>query len=111
VLCGKKISYLLIEIKIYFSLRMLGCKKSKKRVIIFDLFNFKRAFSSAPRMRADPLGTTASAFGTPYASSFLVNPLGASLIILLGMASTLFFLTASLPGFFGLDPSYAHILQ
>jgi hypothetical protein len=109
VLYGKKISYLLIGIKIYFFLRMLGCRKSKKRVIIFDLF--KRSFSSAPRMRADPLSTTASAFGTPYASSFLVNPLGASLIILLGMASTLFFLTASLPGFFGLDPSYAHILQ
>lgn len=70
-----------------------------------------RLFSTTFIKKADPLSTVVVAFNTPYASSFLSNPLGGAFILLMGMASTLFFVTASLPEFFAQDPSYALIIQ
>ena len=70
-----------------------------------------RSFSSTLSRKGDPLGNLVVAFGTPYASSFLCNPLGGAFILLMGMASTLFFVTMSLPEFFAQDPSYAVIIQ
>lgn len=70
-----------------------------------------RSFSSTFSKRGDPLSNLVVAFSTPYASSFLCNPLGSAFILLMGMASTLFFVTISLPEFFAQDPSYAAILQ
>lgn len=78
------------------------------------IVNYKltiRSFSSTYRREGDPLGTVAAAFTTTYAPSFLSNPLGASFIILMGLATSLFFVTGSLPGFFGQDPTYAMIIQ
>ena len=70
-----------------------------------------RSFSSTFSRRGDPLGSLVVAFSTPYASSFLCNPLGGAFVLLMGMASTLFFVTMSLPEFFAQDPSYAVIIQ
>ena len=70
-----------------------------------------RSFSSTFSRRGDPLGSLVVAFSTPYASSFLCNPLGGAFVLLMGMASTLFFVTMSLPEFFAQDPSYAAIIQ
>ena len=71
----------------------------------------KRDFSSTQIKRGDPLGTAAAAFAYSYASSLLVNPLSASILILIGMGSTLFLLTGGLPAFFSVDPEYASILM
>lgn len=70
-----------------------------------------RPFSSTSSRRGDPLGSLVAAFSVPYAPSFLCNPLGGAFILLMGMASTLFFVTMSLPEFFSQDPSYAIIIQ
>jgi len=70
-----------------------------------------RPFSSTPRRRADPLSTTVVAFGSSHAPSLLSNPLGCAFVLLTGMATTLFYLVAGLPGFFAHDPSLWHILQ
>ena len=70
-----------------------------------------RSFSTTSIRKADPLSTVVAAFNTPYVSSFLANPLGGAFILLMGMASTLFFVTMSLPEFFAQDISYAMILQ
>ena len=70
-----------------------------------------RSFSSTPRRKGDPLFTTSIAFASPYAASLLCNPLGAAFILLMGMATTLFFLTLGLPGFFALNPPLGLVLQ
>jgi hypothetical protein len=71
----------------------------------------KRPFSSTPSRKGDPLGFVVAAFSSPYAPSFLSNPLGTAFILLMGMAVTLFFLISSLPAFLASDPSYVLILQ
>src|SRR5215469_12938085 len=71
---------------------------------------FTRSFASTPSNRADPLGFVALSFATPYPPILLANPLAGAFILLMGMGSTLFFLTSSLPLFFAQDPSYAEIL-
>lgn len=90
-------------------------RQVKPRYIAQNLCTFtklsRRLFSSSSIRRGDPLSTVATAFATPYASSVLSNPLGGAIILLMGMATTLFFLTTSLPEFFASDPSYALIIQ
>lgn len=70
-----------------------------------------RPFSSTTRRKVDPLSITSMAFATPYSYSLLANPLAGAFILLMGLATTLFFLTSHLPEFFGQDPSYVVILQ
>lgn len=70
-----------------------------------------RLFSTTSMRKADPMSTVVISFNTPYASSFMANPLGGAFILLMGMASTLFFVTAALPEFFAQDYSYALIIQ
>jgi hypothetical protein len=69
-----------------------------------------RPFASTTSNKADPLGFVALSFATPYPPSLLANPLAGAFILLMGMGSTLFFLTSSLPLFFAQDPTYAEIL-
>ena len=69
-----------------------------------------RPFSSTSSNKVDPLGVVALSFATPYSPSLLANPLASSIIILIGLAGTLFFTTLALPQFFLQDPSYAQII-
>jgi hypothetical protein len=71
----------------------------------------KRWFTSTSSRRVDPLGTVALALATPYPPSYLFDPFSATLLVLLGMAGTLFFVSVSLVDFFASDPSYVMILQ
>jgi hypothetical protein len=59
-----------------------------------------RSFFSTPHRRGDPLSITITAFGSPYASSLLANPLAGGFIILLGMTTSLLFSVIDLPAFF-----------
>jgi len=70
-----------------------------------------RYLSSSPRLGADSLGVLIASLGTSYTPSFLGNHLGAAFILLMGLASTLFFVTASFSGRIAQDPSYEFILQ
>jgi len=63
-----------------------------------------RPFSSTPPRRADPLSTTVAAFGSSHAPSLLSNPLGCAFVLLMGLATALFYLVAGLPAFFSQDP-------
>ena len=87
-------------------------KKSKRNSSKFDyvksdLFSFPlRSFSSTPCRKGDPLGTTVVAFASSYASSLLSNPLGGSIVLLMGMATTLFLVVMDFPVFFAQDPPY-----
>jgi hypothetical protein len=54
-----------------------------------------RSFSSSPLRKADPLSTTAMAISIPYAVGFVSNPFSLSLVLLTGMATAIFGLTAS----------------
>jgi len=65
-----------------------------------------RSFSSTSCRKGDPLGTTVIAFGSSYASSLLSNPLGGAIVLLMGMATTLFLVLMDFPVFFAQDPPY-----
>lgn len=71
----------------------------------------KRLFSATPLNRADPLIFLAGSFAIPYPSNLLFNALSGTFISLIGMGSTLFFLTVSLSGFFSYNPEYGPVLQ
>ena len=70
-----------------------------------------RSFSSTSCRKGDPLGTTLVAFGSSYASSLLSNPLGGAIVLLMGMATTLFLVLMDFPVFFAQDPPYCRVLQ
>jgi hypothetical protein len=70
-----------------------------------------RPFSTTSSRKADPLSFLVGSFAIPYPSDLLLNPLSGTFISLIGMGSTLFFLTVSLSGFFAYNSEYALILQ
>ena len=70
-----------------------------------------RLFSSTLIKKADPLGFTALTFTVPHASSVLVNPLMAGIILLIGMGTSLIILTSNLDQFFGVSPELLVVLR
>lgn len=70
-----------------------------------------RSFSSTVPRKADPLGVVAAAISTPHTLSFLSNPLGGLVMVLIGMATTLFFVFMSLSSVFGQDNAFSFFLQ
>lgn len=80
--------------------------------LVLNLYKgiFIRPFSSTCSRKVDPVGFVALSFATPYPASLLVNPIAGGIIILVGMASTLYLTTVTLPQFFSQDPSYAQII-
>lgn len=70
-----------------------------------------RLFSSTSSRKADPLSTTAIALSVPYAVGFIANPLGSSFILLMGMATAIFGLTASFIAFAEANVDLGLILQ
>jgi hypothetical protein len=70
-------------------------RKDRRRKEMIKIDPFKRPFKASSRRRVDPLSSTSLALATPYTSVFLAHPIGAAIIISVGMAGTLYFLTVS----------------
>ena len=71
-------------------------RKDCRRKEMMKIDPFKRPFKASSRRRVDPLSSTSLALATPYTSAFLAHPIGAAIIISVGMATTLYFITVSL---------------
>ena len=81
---------------IIFDLYMLHVINCTTRILCkTPLKSQVRLFSSTSVRKADTLGITAMALSVPYAAGFIANPLGGSLILLMGMGTAIFGLTTS----------------
>jgi hypothetical protein len=82
-------------------------KRNNFRAYPFVCYS-RRCFSRTPILRTDPvtlpLTATSLAFNVPYSPSVLANPLGVTFIILVGLATSLFFLSEPMYNFFLADP-------
>jgi len=97
---------------IIFDLYMLHVINCTTRILCkTPLKSQVRLFSSTSVRKADALGTTAMALSVPYAAGFIANPLGGSLILLMGMGTAIFGLTTSFITFAETDVDLGQILQ